>query len=535
MKRLFFDKTAKEKLALGADILAKAVVSTLGPQSNNVVISRKNETPLIAHDGVTVAKNVIPLEDRELDVGARLLLQASRDTNDMVGDGTTTATLIANTLIQGGVKLTIGGLMDGEIRTKYNPMDIKRKLDMVAVAIEKLIKKKAVKLKGDLLKNVAYISSNDKDIANIVVEAVEKTGEGGLIMAGTSPTFDTFIEYKEGMEFDNGYLSPYFVTHAESMSVEYPESYILFADFTIHDPQVLVPLAEKVLKSGKPLTIIANDVVGLALQALVQIKLKGQLNVCAIVAPEFADLRKEMLEDMAIMTGGIVLSPDKQDKLEDVEIDDLGLASIKSTSTHTILTPKNVDKDELSARITAVREQIQKEPNKFRKERLKNRLARLSQGIAIINVGGASETEINDRKLRIEDAIHAVRASLEEGVVAGGGVCLRDICREYFNYPVEDKLEQLIVEALNKPYLQILENSNVTSSMESFEDGRGIDVMTNVPVNMLEAGIVDPAKVTRLAIRHAFSVAGMFLTTSSMIIDIDEPTQKMELVNRNNG
>lgn len=529
-KQLIFNDQARDKLAKGADTLAQAVISTLGPKSSNVAISRKNQSPLIAHDGVTVAKSIIPLEDNFENVGATLLLEASSNTNDLVGDGTTTATLLANTLIQEGLKLTRGGVIDGVIYKKQNAMEIKTKLDQYAVEVEKKIEEKALKIKKGQVKKIALISSGTQEIADLVVEAVEKTGKGGLVMAGNSPTFESYIEHKEGMEFDNGYLSPYFVTNANTMTVNYDDALVLFADFVISDINVLTPLLENILKLQEPLIIIANDVVGTALSSLVQLKLKGQLKVCAIVAPEFADRRKEMLEDLAILTGGVVVSSDKGDKLENVVIADLGRASVNVSATHTMITPKNVDKAELDLRIDAIKKQMDNEENAFRKERLKDRVAKLSQGIAIVRVGGASEAEVNDKKLRIEDAIHAVRASIEDGIVAGGGVCLYEIAEEMFKDAESGTLEHLVYMALQAPFKTLLSNSGIESKDKEKID-YGYNVLTEDYVNMFDAGIIDPAKVTKLAVRHSFSIAGMFLTTSSVIVDIPEKDiQKMQII-----
>ncbi len=535
MKQIIFNKQAREKLAKGADILATAVVSTLGPRSLNAAISRKGQVPLIAHDGFTVALNVVPLKDPFENLGAELLREASANTNDLVGDGTTTSTLLANYLIQEGLKLTSGGILDGNF-ANINPMVLKEELDKAAIVIEDLLKKQAVKLNLDDAFKIAKISSGNDEIAKLVSDAVVKVGESGMIMTGVSDGFNSYIEHKEGMEFDNGYLSPYFMTDPRKGTAEYEDAYILLADKTIVDHQEITPILEKVAKehNGKmPIIIIANDVAGFALQGLIQLKLQNTLPTCAVVAPEFADRRKEMLEDLAVLTGGVVFSPDKKDDLRNLELKDLGRASVRITHTHTLLTPKFPDKEEIDERILTIKEQIANETNDFRKSRLKDRLAKLSQGVAIIRVGGGSEAEVNDKRLRIDDAVHAVRAAITEGIVVGGGVALYRMAIE-MQHEDMSPIETLINNALMQPFQKLMSNSGIDAVKVLQEIDLDTEVYDVVGKKILKAKdmlIMDPVKVTRLAIRHSFSVAGMFLTTDTLIVDEPETDiQKIKVV-----
>ncbi len=538
MKQILFNDEARKKLAIGADTLAKAVVATLGPRSGNVAIKRNNQTPLVAHDGVTVAKAVTPLKDEFENMGAELLKEASFNTNALAGDGTTTSTLIANTLIQEGMELTNGSIYSGNFNA-VNRMELRDKLNDYAEIICKELDKRSKKLKKDDIYKIAKMSSSSDSIAKLVTEAIGKVGEGGLVMSGTSESFDSYVEHKDGMEFDNGYLSPYFVTNPHKMIVEYPDSYVLLADKIISDPNELAPILEEIVKkdgNNMPLIVIANDVVGLALQGLVQLKLKGMLPTCAIMSPEFADRRKEMLEDLAVITGGVVLSPDKKDDLKKVTISHLGRASVRVTPTHTVLTPKFPDKEEIDDRAEAIREQIKREENSFRKERLEWRLSKITQGLAVIKVGGASEAEVNDKKLRIEDAVHAVRAALLEGAVVGGGMTLYKISDKFTK---DDPVEKLVRRVLKMPFEALMSNSGLEHEKvlsEIVEPFDTYDVVLRKPVKAFESGIIDPVKVTKMGVKHAFSVAGMFLTTDVVICDEpDKDIQKMRIIQNENA
>lgn len=531
MKDIIFNETARKKLAEGADILARAVTSTLGPRSNNVAINQKNTYPFIVHDGVTVAKNVI-LKDHFADMGANLLAEASIRTNNLAGDGTTTAVLLANTLIQGGIRLIDSGITDGVISPKINPMHLREVFLKYSAVITDTLNKKAKKLKKSDIYKIAEISAGMKDIASLVSEAYDKVGSEGLIMIESAPSIKSHVEVTQGMEFDNGFLSPFFVTDPNRMITEYDDAFILLTDMTIADGMLLVPIIEKVIKAGqnkKALLIIANDVVGPALQAMVLTKQKSGVPLVAVIAPEYADRRKEMLQDIAVLTGARVFSYDMNDDLTKIELSDLGKASIKVTQTHTTIKPQYPDTDEIKERAKAIREQIKNETNTFRKERLEYRLGKLVQGIASVYIGGSSEVEVNEKRERAKDAIYAVRAAISEGVVAGAGVTLRDIASE-LKVIDNDEIHNLVQNALRSPFETILGNAGIRID-EEFKTGEGVDVVTKERGDLISMNILDPVKVTRLAVEHAFSVAGMLLTTSCLISDLpEESVQKIKVV-----
>lgn len=514
-KLVIHGKPAREKLAKGADQLAQAVISTLGPSSRNVGLNRPLR-PIIVHDGVTIAQE-IRLKDPFEDMGAVFLREAASNTNDLAGDGTTTATLLGNTLIQEGFKLVEGGVVDGVMTGRVNPMAMRKELLQYADIIIEEIIKKAKKLEKNEWEAVAAVSAADAVMGTLVAQALEKVGPDGLVMIERTTSFDSSIDVQEGTEFDNGLLSPYFVTDSDRMIAEYQDGYILLTDYLISDPMTLVPLVEKVIKEeNKPLLIIADDVVGPALQALVLTKLKAGARLVAVVAPEFADRRREALEDLAILTGGRVISRDIKKPLQDVELADLGrFRSLKVSLTHTTITPKNPDTEEIKERSGAIKKQILEEENRFRLDKLIARLAKLSQSVVTINVGGGSESEIKDKEERINDAVHATKAAIAEGVVAGGGVCLRDIARDL--KPIGDAhVHSLVLRALRAPYETILRNAGISVDGEHPE-GYGMDVVTGNDAQMLAAMIMDPAKVTRLAIKHAFSIAATVLTTECLV------------------
>lgn len=534
-KKLLFKKEAREKLSKGADILAQAVISTLGPRSKNVAINRKFPAPLVVHDGVTVAKS-IRLKDEFEDMGAVLLREAASKTNDLAGDGTTTATLIANTLVQEGMKLTESGLVDGVVSPRLNAMYLKEELEKYSKIITEKLQKKARKIKKGEIKRIANISAGNEEIADLVTEAIDKVGAEGLVMVEPSTSFESVVEYTDGMEFDNGYLSPYFVTDPNRLVAEYEDSYVLLTDMTIADGMLLVPIIEKVINEGQnktALLIVANDVVGPALQAMVLTKMKSGVPLVAVVAPEYAERRKQMLEDIAVLTGATVFSADKKDDIKEASISDLGKASVRVSQTHTLITPKFPDKEEIEERAESIRQQIENEESPFLKERLKYRLAKLTQGVAVIKVGGATEQEIGEKKERVIDAVHAVKAAMSEGIIAGGGVALRDIAKELEGE--DNHVLSLIRNALESPFEQILVNSGREDLLKyDYDFGFGVDVVTGKTIDMIEEGIIDPVKVTRLAILHGFSVAGTMITTDVLITeeDEDEGVQKIRVVNR---
>lgn len=525
-QKLKYKDEARKLLAEGANDLAKAVVSTLGPLSRNVAIIQAQGTPAVIHDGVTVARN-IRFKDPYKDIGAMLIKEAAGKTADIAGDGTTTATLLANTLFQEGLKIISGGLVDGVIRgTGENPMKLREALLKYSEEIIAKIEKKSVKVtdKKDYQK-IAEISSNSPEIGKLVADAIEKVGENGVVMVEQAGGYESDLSIEEGIEFENGWLSPYLVTDPNKMIAEYDDAYILLTNYTIADAMMLVPIIEKVIQdNNKPLLIIAEDVVGAALQAISLTKLKAGAKLVAVIAPEFGDRRKEMLEDLAILTGGYVIDRNLDKKLQDVKLSDLGRAKhIEVTQTHTRITPKDPDVEEIQERINVLKEQIDSEDNKFKKERLEYRLGKLSQKVAIIRVGAASNSEYTDKRERTIDAVYATKAALAEGVVAGGGVTLRDIGTQMFGTRVSDPIEGLVYKALRAPFETILTNAGY-KDIAITKEGAGINVVTNMTVDMVKEGIIDPAKVTKLAVRYAFSVAATMLTTDTLIAD--EPEEK---------
>lgn len=535
-KLISFGPEARKKLASGANQLSEAVVSTLGPRSKNVAINQEYPAPKVIHDGVSVARE-IRLKDPFEDMGATLLREAASKTNDLAGDGTTTATLLANTLLQEGIKLVDGGIVEGVFTGKVNAMELRERLIEASTIIDQKLTSMAIKLsKPEESLQIATISSGMKEIGLLVTEAIEKVGKDGVIMVEEEGASDSWVEIQEGMEFDNGYLSPYFVTNPDRMVAEYEDVYILITDQIIADGMSLVPLIEKVTKEGKPLLIIAGDVIGPAMQALILTKLKARLPVVAVVAPEYAERRKEMLEDIAVLTGGTVLAAELNKKIADVQLKDLGRAKrIKVTAGSTAIIPLFPDKEEIEERITAIKKQIETEENSFKKTRLEMRLGKLSQGVAIIRVGGASISEIKEKKERVIDAVYATKAALSEGIIAGGGVTLRDIA---LDWEVTDAIHELVFKALIAPYSRILTNSGMEApileknTVKTNIFGQGIDVTGDKTkmVDMIKSGVIDPVKVTRLAIKHSFSVAAIMLTTDTLITD-DPEDQKQHAQN----
>lgn len=536
--KIAYEQEARQKLFEGARKLSKAVVSTLGPRSKNVAINQEYPSPLIVHDGVTVARS-IRLEDEFEDMGATLLREASSKTNDVAGDGTTTATLLAWTLLEQGSKLVSGGIMDKVITKRVNAMYLREQLIKRSTEIVERLKEHVVEVKDyEQYKKVATVSSQDEHIGKLVADAIQKVGKSGVVMVEEGNTFNDTLEIKEGMEFENGYLSHYFVTDAHRMIAELKDCYVLMTDYSIQDPFDLVPIIEKIKADGaRGLLIIANDVVGSALQTLVLTKLKIGFPVVAVVAPEFAERRRQMLEDIAILTGGECILHDTGTLLKDVKLSQLGRAkSVRVTQTHTMILPENPDSDEIKDRVGAIKELIDAEKNEFKKQRLEYRLSKLAGGMAVIYAGGSSASEVNERRERIIDAVHATRAALEEGVIAGGGTTLFAIAQN-LRIPEGSKsiineddalIESIIVETLEKPFKQILINAGFdedkhADQMRNQKENHGFNVLTGKFVDMIEEGIVDPVKVTRLAVIHAFSVAAMLLTTDTII---SEPRDK---------
>lgn len=526
-----YEKEAREALRKGAEKLSKAVVSTLGPLSNNVIIE-SFPVPVVVHDGVTVANNFF-LKDRFENLGASLIRDAARRTNDLAGDGTTTATLLANTLFQEAFKITGTGLIDGVITKTLNSMETKQKLlEYVDIILDKL-DKKTQKIKKEDAEKIANISAADPLIGKIVAEAIKIVGADGVIMVERGNGFETELNIDEGAEFENGFLSPYFVTDPDHMIADYGDAYVLLTDQLIFDGMKLVNIITKISEEAnpKPLLIIADDVQGPALNALVKTKMKINIPLVAVKAPEYADRRKEMLEDLAVLTGGNVISSELGMKLEDVEIKDLGrLKSFRVSSTHTALTPSNIDQEEIQERINAIKKQI-KEASGFKKDRLEYRLGKLQQKVATITVGGASDSQISDKRERIIDAINATKAAILEGTIAGGGVPLLEIAQELEReFPKDaDTKDQLIldvvVRALSAPFETIINNAGqkVEDAQKALGEldkdivVRTYDVVSKQAGDAFVLGLIDPVKVTKLAIKHSFAVATDLITVSTSI------------------
>ena len=522
-KEISYDLEARNALKAGVDKLADAVKVTLGPKGRNVVIEKKFGAPTVTKDGVTVAKE-IELANKLEDVGAQMLKEVASKTSDVAGDGTTTATVIAQALVAEGLKNVTAGA---------NPMSLKRGIDSGRKAVVEALKSQSKDLPDSTqITNVATISANDdQEIGEKISEAMEKVGKDGVITVEESKTAETFLEFVEGMQFDRGYLSPYFVTNPESMETEMDDAYILIHDKKLSNMKDLLPLLEKVVQTGKQVMIIAEDVEGEALATLVVNKLRGTFKVLAVKAPGFGDRRKAMLEDIAVLTGGTVISEDAGYKLENATLEYLGKAKrIVSDKDNTTIVDGGGKKDAIKSRINEIKVQIDKTTSDYDREKLQERLAKLSGGVAVVNVGAATEVEMKEKKARVEDALHATRAAVEEGIIPGGGVAL---------LRAQDALDKLKVKggqsvgvdilrrALEAPIRQICENAGVEASIivQNVRDGKGahgFDARDESYVDMFEAGIIDPAKVARVAVENACSIAGMILTTEAAVTEIPE-------------
>ncbi|ABR29931.1 molecular chaperone GroEL [Thermosipho melanesiensis] len=525
-KMLRFSEEARRALERGVDAVADAVKITLGPKGRNVVIEKSWGSPTITNDGVSIAKE-IELEDKFENLGAQLVKEVASKTNDVAGDGTTTATVLAQAMIKEGIKNVTAGA---------NPILVKRGIDKaVAAAVEK-IKDISKKLSNsDDIAHVASISANSEEIGKLIAEAMEKVGEDGVITVEDSKSIDTFVEFTEGMQFDRGYISPYFVTDPEKMEVVYNEPFILITDRKLSNIKPLIPILEKVAQTGKPLVIIAEDVEGEALTTLVLNKLKGTLNTVAVKAPGFGDRRKAMLQDIAILTGGIVASEEVGINLEDLTLNDLGRADVvRVKKDETIIVGGHGDQEEIKKRIAQIKAQIEQTTSEYEKETLQERMAKLAGGVAVIKVGAATETELKEKKHRIEDALSATRAAVEEGIVPGGGITLLRARK-----PVEKIVEELdgdekigakiVYEALSAPINQIAKNAGYDGAiiihkvLEQDDPAYGFDALKGEYCDMFERGIIDPAKVTRSALQNAASIAGMLLTTEVLVVEKPEP------------
>jgi chaperonin GroEL len=523
-KQLQFDESARHTLLRGIEKLAKAVKATLGPSGRNVILDKKFGSPTITKDGVTVAKE-IELEDPYENMGAQLVREVASKTSDVAGDGTTTATILAESIYREGLRNVTAGA---------NPTSLQRGIMKAVDAIVEDLKKLSKKVSDRTeIAQVATVSANwDKTIGEIIADAMDKVGKDGTITVEEAKSIETTLEVVEGMQFDKGYLSPYFVTNAEAMEAVLENAYILIHEKKISSLKDLLPLLEKVAKAGRPLLIIAEDVEGEALATLVVNKLRGTLQVCAVKAPGFGDRRKAMLEDIAVLTGGRCITEDLGIKLENIKIEDLGRAKRvtidKENTTIVEGEGKHVD---IKGRVAQIRRQIEETTSDYDREKLQERLAKLAGGVAVINVGAATETEMKEKKARVEDALHATRAAVEEGIVAGGGVALLRAQKSLDNIKGlegDEKVGVAIVRrAIEEPTRQLADNAGregalVVEEVKNRKGNEGYDVSADEYTDLVKAGIVDPTKVTRTALQNAASIAGLLLTTEALVTEIPE-------------
>ena len=518
-KEILFNEEARRALGRGVDQLANAVKVTLGPKGRNVVLDKKFGSPTITNDGVTIARD-IELPDPFENMGAQLVKEVATKTNDVAGDGTTTATVLAQAMIQEGMRNVAAGA---------NPMILKKGIETAVKTLVEEIKKRSIKVSGKAeIAQVASVSAADEEIGGLIAEAMEKVGNDGVITVEESKGLQTALNVVEGMQFDRGYISPYMVTDPDRMEAVMDNPYILITDRKISAIADMLPTLEKVVKVGKELLIIAEDVEGEALATLVVNRLRGTFKAVAVKAPGFGDRRKAMLEDIAILTGGTVITEDMGRKLDSVELTDLGTArQVRITKDETTIIDGVGDKDVIAKRVSQIRAQVEETTSDFDREKLQERLAKLSGGVAVIEVGAATEVEMKDKKLRIEDALNATRAAVEEGIVAGGGTTFIDII------PALNTLEEtgdvqtginLVKRAVEEPLRQIaynagLEGSVVVEKVKNTEAGVGFNALTEEYIDMVKAGIVDPAKVTRSALQNAASIASLVLTTETIVAD----------------
>ena len=521
-KIISYDSEAREKLKSGVDKLANAVKVTLGPKGRNVILDKKFGAPTVTKDGVSVAKE-IELEDAQENMGAQLVKEVASKTNDVAGDGTTTATVLAQAIIQAGLKNVTAGA---------NPMDLKRGLDQGVEAVVKQLESMAEQIGDDYnkIRQVGTVSSNnDETIGGFIADAMEKVGKEGVITVEEAKGTETYVDVVEGMQFDRGYLSPYFVTDGDKMEAELENPYILIYDKKISQMKDLLPVLEKVVQSGSPLLIIAEDIDGEALATLVVNKIRGSLKIAAVKAPGFGDRRKQMLEDIAILTGGTVVSEERGFKLENAEVSMLGKADkVTISKDNTTIVNGAGNKDDIVARTNQIKSQIESSTSDYDKEKLQERLAKLSGGVAVLYVGAATEVEMKEKKDRVDDALHATRAAVEEGIVAGGGVALVRAIDALDDLKGENKDQdtgiKILRRALEEPLRQIVENAGLEGSVVvnkvlENKGSYGFNARTEQYEDLMSAGVIDPAKVTRVAIENATSIAGMVLTTETMVVD----------------
>jgi chaperonin GroEL len=535
-KQIVTGENSRQAILRGVNLLADAVKITLGPKGRNAVIEKKFGPPVITKDGVTVAKE-IELKDALENMGAQMVREVASKTSDVAGDGTTTATVLAQAIFREGVKTVAAGA---------NPMALKRGIDKAVEAAVAEIKRLARDVKGEMIAQVGTISANnDKQIGGIIAEAMKKVGKDGVITVEESRTMETTLEVVEGMQFDRGYLSPYFVTDPERMVCNLEDPYILIHEKKISSMKDLLPLLEQVARSGKPLLVVAEDVEGEALATLVVNKLRGTLQCAAVKAPGFGDRRKAMLEDIAILTGGKAITEDLGIKLENVKMDDLGRAKkVTIDKDNTTIVEGAGKANAIEGRVKQIRAQIEETTSDYDKEKLQERLAKLVGGVAVIKVGAATETELKEKKARVEDAMHATRAAVEEGIVPGGGVALLRCL------PALDKLKldseeiigvNIVRRALEEPTRQIAQNAGHEGAIvvgrirDAKDDNLGFDAESGEFTDLVKAGVIDPAKVTRLALQNAASIAGLMLTTEALVAELKEDEKKAAMPGGHGG
>ena len=525
-KQIIFDEAARKKILAGVTVLAKAVKATLGPKGRNVVIDKKYGSPLITKDGVTVAKE-IELEDPFENMGAQMVKEVANKTSDNAGDGTTTATVLGEAIYREGLRNVAAG---------SNPIFLKRGIDKAVEAAVKELQKNSKPVKDrEEIRQVATVSANwDAEIGNIIAEAMDKVGKDGTITVEEAKSIDTTLDVVEGMQFDKGYLSPYFVTSADTMECVLQDAYILIHEKKISNLQELLPILQAVAKTGKPLMIIAEDIEGEALAALVVNKLRGTLSVCAVKAPGFGDRRKAMLEDIAILTNGRCITEDLGIKLENVELADIGRAKRITVSKENTTIVEGAGKSSaIQARVKQLRQAIEETTSDYDREKLQERLAKMAGGVAVINIGAATEPEMKEKKARVDDALHATRAAVEEGISAGGSVALLRTAKAIDALQLEGDEAvgaQIVRRAIEAPLRQLCANAGeegalVVQEVLKSKGGMGYNVATGKFEDLIKAGVVDPTKVTRSALQNAASVAGLLLTTECMITDLPEPKQ----------
>lgn len=522
-KQILFNEDARRALGKGVDALANAVKVTLGPKGRNVVLDKKFGAPTITNDGVTIARD-IELEDPFENMGAQLVKEVATKTNDVAGDGTTTATILAQAMIQEGMRNVAAGA---------NPMILKRGIEKAVAKLVEEIKKRSIAVSDKAsIAQVASISAGDEEVGGLIADAMEKVGKDGVITVEESKTMGTQLSVVEGMQFDRGYISPYMVTDPDKMEAVMSEPYILITDRKIASIQEMLPVLEKVVQAGKELLIIAEDVEGEALATLVVNKLRGTFKAVAVKAPGFGDRRKAMLQDIATLTGATVITEDVGRKLDSVTMEDLGTArQVRVTKDETTIVEGHGDPQAIKDRVAQIKAQIAETTSDFDKEKFQERLAKMSGGVAVIEVGAATEVELKDKKYRLEDALNATRAAVEEGIVAGGGTTLIDILPALDEFDEEGDVQtgiNLVKRAIEAPLRQIAENAGLEGSVivakvKASEDGVGFNALKEEYVDMVKAGIVDPAKVTRTALQNAASIAALVLTTETLVADKPEP------------